>query len=283
MASAGRTDLSQNSIGETLVTGASSGFGKVTSELLAENGFHVFGTSRNPSKVKDPPKGVEMLELNVSSNDSVRSCVSSLLQKTNGRLNVLINNAGIISLGAIEEMSQEDTMKQLETNLFGVMRVTKAVLPSMRANKSGRIVNVGSLAGYIPVPFQGMYATAKFALEGYTEQLRQETKSLGIMVSIVEPGFFKTNIANSPVVASEEISDYKSEKAHSISALRAFGEKGADPVIVAKEILKIVKAKNPKLHYAVVKEKYSLLFKRLLPQTIFEGRLRRVFKLDASN
>lgn len=222
-----------------------------------------------------------MLELDVTSNDSVQSCVSSLLQKTNGRLNILINNAGVLSIGAVEEMSQEDAMRQLETNLFGVMRVTKAVLPTMRANKSGRIVNVGSLAGHIAVPFQGMYATTKFALEGYTEQLRQETKNLGIKVSIVEPGFFKTNIANSPILASEKIYDYKTEKERSFLAIKALDEKGADPVIVGREILKILKEKNPKLHYAVGKEKSGLLFKRLLPQSMFEGQIRRIFKLDA--
>ena len=264
-----------------LITGASSGFGKVTSELLSENGFRVFGTSRNPDRLKDAPKNVEMLPLDVTSNASVDSCVSTMLQKTYGRLDVLINNAGIISVGAVEEMSQEDTMKQLETNLFGVMRVTKAVLPTMRAQKRGRIVNIGSIAGHIAVPFQGMYATAKFALEGYTEQLRQETKNLGIYVSIVEPGFFRTNIANSALIASQQFPDYKSEKVRSLSALREFGEKGADPAIVAKEVLKILRKEKPKLHYAVGKEKSGLLFKRLLPQSILEGQVRRIFKLDA--
>jgi NAD(P)-dependent dehydrogenase (short-subunit alcohol dehydrogenase family) len=266
-----------------LITGASSGFGKVTSELLSENGFRVFGTSRNPNRLKDAPRDVEMLELDVTSNASVDSCVSTLLQRTSGRLDVLINNAGVISLGAVEEMLQEDTLKQLETNLFGVMRVIKAVLPTMRAQRSGRIVNVGSLAGYIPVPFQGMYATAKFALEGYTEQLRHETKNLGISVSIVEPGFFKTNIVNSALFASQEIPDYKSEKARSLSALRKFGEKGGDPIIVAREVLKILREQKPKLHYPVGKEKSGLLFKRLLPQSMFEGQIRRVFRLDATN
>jgi short-subunit dehydrogenase len=179
-------------------------------------------------------------------------------------------------------MSEEDTLKQLETNLFGVMRVTKAVLPTMRIQRSGRIVNIGSLAGHIAVPFQGMYATAKFALEGYTEQLRQETKSLRIHVSIVEPGFFKTNIGNSPLFASQEISDYKAEKSRAISTLRELGEKGADPIIVAKLILKILREEKPKLHYGVGKEKSGLLFKRLLPQSMLEGQVRRLFKIDAS-
>jgi short-subunit dehydrogenase len=237
--------------------------------------------SRDPKSLKDAPKNVEMLELDVTSNASVESCVASLLQETQGRLDVLINNAGVVSLGAIEEMSEDNTMKQFETNLFGVMRVTKAVLPTMRTQRRGRIVNIGSIAGHIPVPFQGMYSTAKFALEGYTEQLRQETRNLGIMVSIVEPGFFKTNLANSAFAASGEIPDYKLDKASSISVLREFEEKGGNPIIVAKEILKILREKNPKLHYAVGKEKSGLMYKRLLPQSLFEGQVRRIFKLNS--
>lgn len=263
-----------------LITGASSGFGKVTSELLSENGYRVFGTSRRPNELKDPPKGTEVLELDVTSGASVDSCVSTLLQKTSGKLDVLINNAGVISVGAVEEMTLEDTLKQLETNLFGVMRMTRAVLPTMRKQHSGRIVNVGSLAGHVAVPFQGMYSTSKFALEGYAEQLRQETKNLGIKVSIVEPGFFKTNIGQSPLLASEQIPDYKAEKARSISAIREFGEKGGDTMVVAREILKILREEKPKLRYAVGKEKSSLLFKRLIPQSMFEGQVRRIFKLD---
>jgi NAD(P)-dependent dehydrogenase (short-subunit alcohol dehydrogenase family) len=269
--------------GTVLITGASSGFGKVTSELLAQNGYRVFGTSRRPTELKDPPNGVEILELDVTSSASVDSCVSTLLRKTGEKLDVLINNAGVISLGAVEEMSQEDTLKQFETNLFGVMRMTKAVLPTMRKQRSGRIVNVGSLAGYVAVPFQGMYATSKFALEGYTEQLRQETKNLGIKVSIVEPGFFKTNIGNSPLLASQQVSDYNSEKISSLSALRERGKKGGDPMVVAREILKILREEKPKLHYAVGKEKSGLLFKRLIPQTMFEGQVRRMFGLDKAS
>jgi NAD(P)-dependent dehydrogenase (short-subunit alcohol dehydrogenase family) len=273
----------QNEGNVVLLTGASSGFGKVTSELLAQKGYRVYGTSRNPSKVSDAPKNVKILELDVTSDASVNSCVASLLSETSGQVDVLINNAGMISLGAVEEMSEEDTRKQFETNLFGAMRVTKAVLPAMRAKKSGRIINIGSLAGYIAVPFQGLYATTKFALEGYTEQLRQETKNLGIYVSIIEPGFFKTNIGNAALVASGKIPDYKEEKLRALKALSENAEKGGDPVAVAQMVLKVLGERKPKLHYAVGKEKSGLLFKRLLPQSTFEGQVRRVFKLDAKN
>lgn len=263
-----------------LVTGASSGFGRATSEVLSENGYKVFGTSRNPGRVIDTPKNIEMLELDVNSDDSVKSCVGSLLEKTKGQLDVLINNAGIVTLGAIEEMSMEETKMQLETNLFGAVRMIRAVLPTMRSHKSGRIINIGSLAGHIAVPFQGMYATSKFALEGFTEQLRQETRNLGIKVSIVEPGFFRTNILKSAQLASQRIEDYGEERSRAIAALGEFEQKGADPILVARTILKILGEKRPKLHYAVGKEKSGLLFKRILPQTIFEGQVRRIFKLD---
>lgn len=263
-----------------LITGASSGFGKETAKLLSTQGITVFGTSRNPSNAQDP-NGFRMLKLDVTSDESVSLCIQELLQRTNGRIDILVNNAGFALFGAIEEATIEEAKMQLETNLFGVMRMVHAVLPTMRLQKSGQIINVGSLAGYIAVPFQGYYATAKFALEGYTEALRYETKRLGIKVSIVEPGFFKTNIGQAAKVVNARIEDYKQPKKNAISTLKHYEEEGQDPKIVAETILQIIQSNSPNLHYPVGKEKSALIYKRLLPQSIFESGARRRWKLDA--
>lgn len=265
-----------------LITGASSGFGKSTSELLANSGYRVFGTSRSPEKL-GVSKNVEMLQLDVTSDESVASCVSTLLQKTNGKLDVLVNNAGILKVGGIEEMPLEEMKEQLETNLFGAIRMIKAVLPVMRQKRRGQIINVGSMAGQIAVPFEGVYCVSKFALEGVSEQLRHETKNLGINVSIVEPGFFKTNLFKDSRGRSATIEDYKEMEERVLARLYRFDQEGQDPIAVAETILKIIREKNPKLRYAVGKEKSGLLYKRIIPQTMFENQFRRIFEIDKAS
>jgi short-subunit dehydrogenase len=186
-----------------------------------------------------------------------------------------------VSSGAIEETSIEEAKMQLETNLFGAARMVRAVLPTMRKQRSGQIINIGSMAGIVAVPFQGFYATSKFALEGYTEALRHETKSLGIKVSIVEPGFFRTNLPSSRRVAGEIINDYDQPRKNVLSEVRRREERAEDPRLVAELVLRIIESDKPRLHYAVGKDKGSILFKRVLPQSTFEGQFRRVFKLDS--
>jgi NAD(P)-dependent dehydrogenase (short-subunit alcohol dehydrogenase family) len=155
-----------------LITGASSGVGQSTARLLARRGFTVFGTSRNPSSADRVP-GVEMLTLDVRDDDSVRACVETILHRS-GRLDVVINNAGYELAGALEELSSEEARAQFETNFFGVVRMVNAVLPLMRHQKRGHIINVSSLTGLTASPFLGIYSASKFALEGYTEALRHE-------------------------------------------------------------------------------------------------------------
>ncbi len=264
-----------------LVTGASSGFGMVTSKLLAERGYRVYGTSRNPSRSDESVQRVKMLALDVNSDQSASACVRALLQETEGRLDVLVNNAGYVSVGAIEETSIEEAKMQLETNLFGVARMVRAVLPTMRRQRSGQIINIASLAGSIAAPFQGFYAVSKFALEGYTEALRHETKGLGIRVSVVEPGFFRTNLAKSAKFAALKIDDYDRARGYALREIQKREARGQDPVMVAQTVLRIIETEKPRLHYAVGRDRIGLLFKRLLPQSTFEGGVRRIFKLDA--
>ena len=175
-----------------LITGASSGIGKAVARRLAGGEYVVFGTSRDPSGSGEIP-GVKLLPLDVRSDNSVSACVQAVLDQAGG-LDVLINNAGYALTGAVEEASLEEAKEQFETNFFGIARMVKAVLPVMRRRGRGRIINISSLAGLAPMPYQGFYSASKHALEGYSEALRQEVKPFNIHVSLVEPGFIRTGL-----------------------------------------------------------------------------------------
>ena len=275
--------MSADSKKVVLITGASSGFGKVTSALLAKKGeYRVFGTSRNPSAqtVGNASENYAMLPLDVDSDESAEACANTLLERTGGRLDVLVNNAGFVLFGSLEETSLEEAKQQIETNLFGAVRMTKAVLPTMRKQRSGKIINIGSIAGHIAVPFQGYYSVSKFALEGFTEALRLETRGFGIDVSIVEPGFFKTNLAASAKQATARIDDYAKTRTRVLEEIRRSDGMGEDPVKVGETIVRIIESKKPKAHYAVGRNSYGILLKRIIPQSIFEGQIRRMFRLD---
>src|SRR5258708_2857010 len=175
-----------------LVTGASSGIGQATAELLAANGFTVFGTSRTPEKLA---RSFKWLPLDVHSDASVEAAIQALLEQA-GRIDVLVNNAGYSQVGAIEESSIADIQAQLDTNLLGVLRMIKAVLPVMRQQGSGRIINVSSVVGHVAPPYVGVYSASKFALEGLSEALREEVRPFGVEVSLIEPAFVKTHIVS---------------------------------------------------------------------------------------
>ncbi|HWM52848.1 MAG TPA: SDR family NAD(P)-dependent oxidoreductase [Thermoplasmata archaeon] len=260
-----------------VVTGASSGFGKATASLLAAHGFRVFGTSRTPRA--DRGDGFELLELDVDSDVSVYRCVKTVLEKA-GPAEVLVNNAGQVLTGSIEETSAEEAKAHFDTNFFGAVRMTRAVLPSMRERRRGCIVNIGSLAGTFPVPFEGYYAAAKAALRTYTQALRLEVARFNIHVSIVEPGFFKTNIGNARKVAAKPLDAYSRARERVDRRLEEHMEKGADPRKVAKRILGIVEDPNPRLRYPVGKERRYLLLAKITPAAQFEAGLRRHWQLD---
>jgi short-subunit dehydrogenase len=186
-----------------LITGASSGVGQATARLLSQRHYKVFGTSRNPASAEIIP-AVEMLPLDVRADDSVRACVEAVSTR-GGRIDVLINNAGYELAGALEELTSEEAKAQFETNFFGVVSMVNAVLPFMRQQKRGHIINVGSLSGLSPIPFLGIYSASKFALEGYTETLRHEVKPFNIHVSLTEAGFLKTPMMNHRQVGANRI------------------------------------------------------------------------------
>ena len=254
-----------------LVTGASSGIGQATAELLAAHGFTVFGTSRTPTQDQ---RSYTWLPLDVRSDDSVQAAVQSLLAQA-GRIDVLVNNAGYVQVGAIEESSIADVQAQFDTNLLGVLRVIKAVLPVMRQQGSGRIVNVSSIVGQVAPPYLGVYATSKFALEGLSEALREEVRPFGVDVSLIEPSFVKTHIVSQQ--PTNPIAAYTPRRQAAMQALSTSVESGMEPQAVAQVILRAATTR-PRLRYLVGRDvKALMLFKRLLPQFLFERLQRRVF------
>jgi NAD(P)-dependent dehydrogenase (short-subunit alcohol dehydrogenase family) len=260
-----------------LVTGASSGFGRSIATLLSQNGYEVFGTSRKPGAKGD---GFQMLQLDVDSDKSVSACISKLLKRT-GRIDVLVNNAGyIIASGAAEETSLEDAKSQFETNFFGVCRMVKAVLPIMRGQRGGQIINIGSMAGTFPVPFEGMYGATKAAVLAYSDALRQEVRSLNIKVSLIEPGFFKTSLGENAKRGTKNIPDYSKAKKAVTSKLFDEIDNGGDPRMVADAVLELIESESPRFRYAVGKEKGFYVVKRLMPDSAFESLARRHWGLD---
>ncbi|MEM3087425.1 MAG: SDR family NAD(P)-dependent oxidoreductase [Halobacteria archaeon] len=262
-----------------LVTGASSGIGQATARLLAREGFRVFGTSRKPAAGK--VDGVEMVPLDVTSEATVRECVETVLNRA-GRVDGLVNNAGHELAGAVEETALEDAKAQFETNFFGTHRMTRAVLPHMRARRSGHLVTIGSLAGVIPIPFVGFYSATKFALEGYTEALRHEVRPFGIRVSIVEPSFMRTGLQGARRWASEEIPDYGPWRSRAMGRVTLYENRDPHPEKVAAVVLRILRSPNPRLRHPVGRNARAYaLGRRLMAEPLFERGTRRFFALDS--
>ncbi|MGP4028727.1 SDR family NAD(P)-dependent oxidoreductase [Actinomadura sp. 3N407] len=267
-----------------LITGASSGIGEATARLFADEGFRVFGTYlpmyRDASGVeKLAVAGVEMVELDVHSDDSVQRCVDEVLTRA-GRIDVLLNNAGVMQVGFAEETSAEEAYAVFETNFFGAVRMIKAVLPEMRRNRQGRIVNIGSLAAWIGEPGQAVYSASKRSLAGYTEALHYEVGPLGIRVSLVEPGLFRTGILGAALIADGAIGDYDASRENAIKTLTASSGRGHDPQQLSRLLLKIVNSPSPRLRYGAGFEAHWLPYiKVLLPQRLFSRILRRAYGL----
>jgi len=261
-----------------LITGASSGVGQSTARLLAQRGDKVFGTSRNPTSA-EPMAAVEMLPLDVRSDASVQACVQAVVNR-GGRLDVLINNAGYELAGALEETSSEEARAQFETNFFGVVRMVDAVLPLMRRQKRGRIINVSSLSGLSAIPFLGIYSASKFALEGYTEALRHEVKPFNIHVSLTEAGFLKTPMMTHRQLAASRIAEYDHWRQRALDAIRAQEEKGPGPEAVAETLLEIVSSKTPRLRYLIGGQARSVArLRRFVPAGLYESGVRRTFSI----
>ena len=262
-----------------LITGGSSGIGKSIGEFLHQKGFVVYGTSRNPEKITNSI--FPLVALDVRDKQSIVNCVAEVIQKS-GRLDIVINNAGVGITGPIEEIPTEEIRNNFETNLFGPIEVMKAVLPQMREQKSGLIINITSIAGYMGLPYRGIYSASKGALELITEALRMEVKSFGIQITNVAPGDFVTNIAagryHAPVVKG---SAYEVPYGNTLEEMDSHVDSGSNPNEMAEAIFAIIQTDKPKVHYKVgaFMQKFSIVLKRILPDTVYEKMLMNHYKL----
>ena len=256
-----------------LVTGASSGIGRATAEHLAARGWRVFGAQRRLPSAGAGPAGVEMLIMDVDDDASVEHGVRKV-HAAAGRLDAVVNNAGMAWMGAVEDTSVAEAKAQLETNFFGAFRVCRAVLPIMRAQRRGYIVNVSSLAGVLGLPFSGLYSASKFALEGMTESLRFEARRFGVEVVLIEPGDFRTQLP----VARRETAGARSNDAYREALARFKAQQDKDeagaptPEPVARLVARILETEHPRLRYSVgmLGQRIVVPLKRLLPQRLFE-------------
>jgi len=253
-----------------VVTGSSTGIGFETSLLLARNGFYTYATMRNLDKskaitnIKQKEKlSLEILQLDVTADKSVKEAINKITNEQE-RIDVLVNNAGFALVGAFEEISIEEFKEQYETNVFGVIRVTQAVLPIMRNQRGGTIVNISSIAGKIGFPLTSAYVSSKFALEGLTESMAYEIEQFGIKVILIEPGVIKTNFDKNlkigKRIANNQNSSYTEMTQKRITGFQPRFESGTPPVDVAKVILKAITSENlSKLRYLVGNDAFKLI------------------------
>ena len=259
-----------------LVTGASSGIGKATAIELKGKGFIVYGAARRIEKLKElEDYGIKTIVLDVTDDASMVSCVNTIF-KIEGNIDILINNAGYGSYGAIEDVPIEEARRQIEVNVFGLARMTQLVLPKMREKKYGKIVNISSMGGRVWSSFGGWYHTTKFAVEGFTNCLRVETKPFGIDAIVIEPGGIKTEWGT---IAAENLRKSSANGAYSEQASIAAermkktyaGKRVSDPELIAKTIYKAVTANKPKTRYLVgYGAKPAVFLKNLLGDKIFD-------------
>jgi len=231
-----------------LITGGSSGIGRITAQYLASKEYKVYGTSRKPESFTGDIN-FDLIKLDVCDDASIVEAVNLIIQKE-GRIDVLINNAGMGITGALEETPVEELRKVFETNFFGVLRLTQEVLPHMRKNRNGLVINVTSIAGYMGLPYRGGYSATKGALELITEAMRMEVKEFGIEMTNVAPGDFATNIAagrfHTPL---DENSPYYATYKDILKQMDEHVDEGKDPLLMAIQIEKIMNTKKPRVHY----------------------------------
>lgn len=261
-----------------LITGTSSGIGAAIANYLHEKGYQVIGTSRKPSSKEGKHR---QLQLDVTDDQSVKKCIRQA-QKVLGTIDVLVNNAGVGISGPLEDTTIEDAKWQFETNYFGVVRMTQAVLPQMRAKNRGMILNICSVASLFGVPFQGHYAATKFALNGFTESLRYELSDFNIDVANINPGDFKTDFTKNRQFIKNISPTYQVTFQRLMKLFEKEEENGADPIMIAKLIHKLVqREKGLKISYNVGRsdQLIFLRLKNLIGGNLFEKVVRQIWKL----
>jgi NAD(P)-dependent dehydrogenase (short-subunit alcohol dehydrogenase family) len=264
-----------------LVTGASSGIGKATAERLVQAGYTVYGTSRRGGQQSQQWFG--MLALDVTSDESVAAAVKELLS-LEGRIDLLVNNAGFgVAPGGAEESSIEQAQAIFDTNFFGIVRMTRAVVPHMRQQGGGRIINISSVLGFLPMPYGALYAATKHAVEGYSESLDHELRTRGIRVSVIEPAYTKTDFDTNMLEPDAKLDEYREVRAALNKLFPSVMAKGDEPSVVADVVLKAATANRPKLRYTAGMRAGALQFlRRFAPASALDAGVRRDLRLDAS-
>jgi NAD(P)-dependent dehydrogenase (short-subunit alcohol dehydrogenase family) len=266
-----------------LVTGASSGIGEACAGELVRRGFQVYGTSRRAGFT---PSSFAALTMDVTDDASVRDGIDAVLAR-HDRIDCVVNSAGYGLGGAIEDTTIDEARQQFDANLFGVLRVCRAVLPAMRRRQSGLIINVSSLGGVFGLPFQGLYSASKFALEGLTESLRMETREFGISVVLVEPGDVRTAITRNRVVASaaRNGSPYGDAFGRALAVIEKEEGNGVTAGEIAALVGRISAAPRPRLRYTAGHsgQRLTVLLKRVLPWSMFERILMSFYRVSAAN
>ena len=259
-----------------LITGASSGIGLVTAKALQRAGYRVFGTSRREVTSTD---SITMLTFDVTDEASVTNMVAEVLKQA-GRIDLLVNNAGIGLLGGAEESSTAQAQALFDVNVFGITRVTNAVLPTMRSQKQGRIVNISSVLGLIPSPYNALYAATKHAVEGYSESLDHELRTFGIRVVLVEPGFTRTSFEASITRPDQPLAVYDSVRAGMEVMMRNGVNAGDAPEVVANTVVKAATAVAPRRRYTAGKQSSQVRFLcHLIPEAMLDKSLRKFNQL----
>jgi NAD(P)-dependent dehydrogenase (short-subunit alcohol dehydrogenase family) len=263
-----------------VVTGASSGIGAATAQRLAEAGYTVFGTSRRAASAE--PRAFEMLTLDVTSDQSVEVAVAEVMQRA-GKIDLLVNNAGFgVAPAGAEESSIAQAQSIFDTNFFGTVRMTRAVVPHMRKQGGGRIINIGSVLGFLPMPYGALYAATKHAIEGYSESLDHELRTRGIRVSVIEPAYTKTPFDANFLEPDATLDEYREIRAAVSTRVKEVMAAAEQPRVVADVVLKAANAARPKARYTAGSLAGRLRFlRRFMPAGMIDAGLRKDLRLDA--
>ncbi len=257
-----------------LVTGASSGIGEATAQRLAAAGYKVYGTSRRGAEAGD--RSFAMLPLDVTSDESVDAVVSEVMRRDD-RIDLLVNNAGFgVAPAGAEESSLDQARSIFDTNFFGLVRMTRAVVPHMRRQGAGRIVNIGSVLGFLPMPYMALYAATKHAVAGYSESLDHELRTRGIRVTVIEPAYTKTPFDANALEPDSKQDEYREVRAALAQKLKELVASGDDPNVVAGVVLKAATAARPNLRYTAggVANRLRLL-RRFAPAGMVDAGIRK--------
>ena len=278
----------QNTHRVVLVTGASSGIGKCCAEYLSQQGCRVYGTSRRTDSTDSQRRSsntnlIQIIQMDVTDESSVKKGIDHIIANES-RIDVVVNNAGFAIIGSLEDTTIEEAKSQFETNFFGTLRVCRAVLPIMRQQRAGYIVNISSIGGLIGLPFQSAYCGSKFALEGAMEALRLEVRSFGIHVVLVEPGDIKTGITRhrQKTVASTRNSAYGGRFQKVVRLVESGERNGPTPEPIAKLVNQVIRMKSPRLRYTVgkISQRIGVPLKKILPSHLFESLIANNFQAD---